>query len=143
MSANNETSRQFAPWQFSLAGLLSFFLACGIYFGLLSAMSPLLARYDHPPSPWRLILTIIVSWGGLWKLYRYWKLDAAMAVHYTGPVACGVLALILLAAGLAFPSAGLAEASFYLLLYGPFISVLFGFPVAVVMLIYRGLNQGS
>ena len=31
---------------------------------------------------------------------------------------------------------------FIVLLYGPFISVLFGFPVAAVMLLYRVLKRG-
>jgi len=33
MTMQPEVSRQYAPRQFSLAGLMSFFLACGLYFG--------------------------------------------------------------------------------------------------------------
>ena len=96
MATDDEVSRQYAPRQFSLAGLLSFVLACGLYFGLLTVSfgSPGgLADIDRV-FPWRLIWTIVISWGGLWALYRYWKLKAALAIHYTGPMACGILALL-------------------------------------------------
>lgn len=144
MTTDNQVDRQYAPRQFSLAGLLSFFLACGIYFGLLSttvgSMDELL--FTTRTSPWRLISTIVISWGGLWALYRQWRLKAAMVVHYTGPMACGMLALVALPLSLlANTIKESAQFSLHLFLYGPFISVLFGFPVVVVMLIYRVLKR--
>jgi len=57
-------------------------------------------------------------------------------------VAFGMLAVVALVLSLIAYS---LKASMYIflcvLLYGPFISVLFGFPVAVVMLICRGLKR--
>jgi hypothetical protein len=142
---NEEVPRQYAPRQFSLAGLLSFVLACAFYFGLLRETVTSLGEPGNTirTSPWQLIATIVISWGGLLALYRCWKLNAALVIHYTGPVACGLLALMFLAVSLS-PAHTMLEsiqAFFYVLLYGPFISVLFGFPVVVVMLIYRVLKR--
>jgi hypothetical protein len=63
-------------------------------------------------------------------------------IHFTGPVAFGMLALVALALSLPAHTIKVSlQVSLYLLLYGPFISVLFGFPVVVIMLIYRGLRR--
>ena len=140
MATDDEVSRQYAPRQFSLAGLLSLFLACGLYFGLLTIAADILG-FGRPTSPWRMISTIVISWGGLLVLYHYWKLRAALVIHYIGPMTCGMLALITLAGNLLInPVERSLDIFLYVFLYGPFISVLFGFPVVVVMLIYRVLK---
>ena len=151
MAKDGKLSRQYPPWQFSLAGLLSFVLASAIYFGVVSV------SFGSPRAlgdvtgervfvdmgrdfPSRLIATIVLGWGGLLALYCSWRLKAALVIHFSGPVAFGVLALVALALSLPVYTIKVSvQISLYLLLYGPFISVLFGFPVAVLMLIYRVL----
>jgi hypothetical protein len=144
MTMQPEVSRQYAPRQFSLAGLMSFFLACGLYFGLVSVTAELMSARpgSNPALIGRAIGTVVISWGGLWALYRCWKLKAALVIHYTGPFACGMLGLAILPFSLIAHSVGESVLVFVLVfLYGPFISVLFGFPVVVLMLIYRVLRR--
>ena len=145
MAPDNEVSRPCAPRQFSLAGLLSFVLACGLYFGLLTTTVGSWneeLRFSSGDFPGRLIWTIVIGWGGLLVLYCCWKLKAALTVHFIGPMACGILALLALALNLVTNTIWDSVQIFIaLLLYGPFVSVLFGFPVVVVMLIYRVLKR--
>lgn len=143
MVTPDEISQPYGPRQFSLAGLLSFFVACGIYFGLLAITMHILGEPLDNTFPWRLIATIVISWGGLLTLYRYWGLKAAMAAHFVGPVVCGILAVVAFVFSFpAFPIKESAQVFLVVLLYGPFISVFFGFPVVVVvMLIYLGLKR--
>ena len=102
MAKDGKLSRQYPPWQFSLAGLLSFVLASAIYFGVVSV------SFGSPRAlgdvtgervfvdmgrdfPSRLIATIVLGWGGLLALYCSWRLKAALVIHFSGPVAFGVL----------------------------------------------------
>jgi len=144
MTTTGDAAPQFAPGQFSLAGMLSAFLGCGIYFGLLTAATGLGRILAEPGSVSSALVfwTIVLSWGGLWALYNYWNLKAAFVIHYTGPLACGILAAVIIVASLPFHAVGDAlQPSLFVLLYGPFISVLFGFPVVVIMLVYRVLKR--
>ena len=64
-------------------------------------------------------------------------------MHFIGPMTCGLLAVAaLVLSSLANTLWESVQISLALFLYGPFVSVLFGFPVVVVMLIYRVLKRG-
>jgi len=143
MAAGSPTSQPYASRQFSLAGLLSFVLACAIYFGLLSTTAAVLGEryFTIYASPWRLFGTVVISWAALFALYRCWKLKGAVTIHYTGPITCGIVALAALAICLLTDAREPIGVFLVVLMYGPFISVLFGFPVVVVMLIYRLLKR--
>ena len=144
MESHSQGSPQYAPRQFGLAGLLSFFVASAVYLGLLTitiGSTGTLADLDRS-FPRRLIATIVISWGGLLALYCYWELKPALVVHLVGPIVCGVLAVVaFLLSVVASPRMEFVQVFFVVLLDGPFISVLFGFPVVVVMLIYRVLKR--
>jgi hypothetical protein len=94
-------SFQYAPRQFGLAGLLSFFLACGIYLGIrtIAIRSFGDTYYDFRTQIWRLMATIVIGWAVLLVLYHCWGLKLAMAIHFTGPVACRAVAFLVLLVG--------------------------------------------
>lgn len=144
MTTTRDAAQRYAPGQFSLAGMLSVFLACGIYFGLLTVTvgAPEAWANIERDLPWRPVWTILLSWGGLLALYRVWNLSPALSIHYSGPLACSAVALAALAINLFARSVTESlQISLYFLLYGFFVSVFFGFPVVVVMLIYRCLKR--
>jgi hypothetical protein len=72
MATDDKASRKYAPRQFSLAGLMSLFLACAMYFGLFSVTfgscgaladttgQGVLVDIDRT-IPWRLLGTIVIG----------------------------------------------------------------------------------
>jgi hypothetical protein len=85
--------------QFTLAGMLSYGLAVGVYCSMLSSLRPLLSReyWDFGRSSIGTIyLTVPTAWCVLWWLYRRWRLPQALRVHLAGPV----IAIAILGVGL-------------------------------------------
>lgn len=153
--------------QFTLAGMLSYGLAVGVYCSMLSSLRPLLSReyWDFGRGNIGTIyLTVPTAWCVLWWLYRRWRLSQALRVHLAGPViaiailgvglclgiVCGLFALALSPWG--SPRAGLETAGNAFkavalgMLYACGISSAVSLPAATVMLLYlmlRPANEGE
>jgi hypothetical protein len=153
MSTENQSPESLGPRQFSLAGMLSVVLACAVYLGVLRITAEYLSSFngpdygvvDRPPYGWVPLITVVVSWAALWAIYHYWELRPALRVHYAGPVVFLPLSLLLTPAIISnfFHTqhrSSLAIALF-VISFGPFVSVLFGFPVVALMLVVRVLRR--
>ena len=72
----------------------------------------------------------------LWAVYRYWKLEPAMKIHYAGPLIFTPIILFF-----CLVSALRASAVPLVFGYGFFASVLFGFPIVAIMLFARFVRR--
>ena len=82
MSSAAKPAGPLAARQFSLAGLLSFVLACAVYFGVVSETTRFFRYFVRGPiDEWRPIFTIILGWGLLWAIYRAWRLRPCCVRH--------------------------------------------------------------
>jgi hypothetical protein len=147
--------------QFTLAGMLSFVLAVGVYCAMLASLRPLFSQ-DYwefgRGTFWPNYTTVPTAWCVLWWLYRRWRLPQAQKVHYTGPV----IALVLLAVWLFFaipigivsairspPESYLAIVTdalsviFVAMLYACGVSTVVSFPAATMMLVYLMVQPPS
>jgi hypothetical protein len=140
------------PRQFTLAGLMSFVAGWSAYCSVIAAARSWGGsnysgdeRYRRPNS-WLMGVTVATCWAVLWFLYRRWGLRHALKVHYAGPIIFMSLSVLLgfVVLGAALGHSGAADLSILLVflvpllaaLYGCFISILIGFPIAVIMLFY-------
>jgi hypothetical protein len=130
------------PRQFTLGGLMLFVVAWCAYFSVVAAVKPLLGDsfptytgYEptNPPNNgWVVATTIVGCWILLLSLYRRWGLRLAVKVHYGLPVTFAVLYIGgLIPRG---PLTGLA--ALQATLYGCYGSIIFGFPIAMMKLIF-------
>jgi hypothetical protein len=140
--------------QFTLAGMLSFVLAVGVYSSMIASVRPLIGSdYDRQPTMWPVFTTILTAWCVLWWLYRKWRLPQALRVHYTGPAIVMVLlimaspfAILEIASSSSPHDSGLMrlldvlEVAAGVVLYGCGVSTAVSLPVATVMLLYLMLR---
>lgn len=130
--------------QFTLAGLLSFFVGASVYVSMMASVLPLLLSREPASRAFRAnLVTVPTAWLVLWLLYRRWRLRQAIIVHYAGPVM--VTALFMLFGLIPWfltrwpyvPYAGeLAGDAVILLLMGCGLSAAISLPAAVLMLLY-------
>ena len=133
------------PRQFTLGGPMLFVVGWSAYFSMIGAawswVGNIYPRYDDSPRPnvWLMGATVAGCWIVLWFLYRRWGLRHALKVHYAGPMIFTPLSLFLAALGVLARQT--MDPTILLLpllgaLYGCFISILIGFPIAVIMLFF-------
>jgi hypothetical protein len=144
--AEQPSAEPLRPRQFTLSGLMSFMIGWSAYFSMIGGLMRLMGDdRSWRRHEWLLIVcTVAGCWTVLWFLYRRWGLRHALRVHYAGPIIFTPLSfLLLLLAGFDRPPV----ADFLLLppaaaLYGCCMSVLFGFPIAAIMLLFVDPSQG-
>jgi hypothetical protein len=150
--------------QFTLAGMLSFVLAVGMYCSMLTALRPLLSDdyWDYGQGRiWPIFVTIPTAWCLLWWLYRRWRLPQALRIHYAGPVIAVSLLAIGLCVGLFLELAVLSQSppdvystvikdgtnafvvAFVAMVYACGISAAVSLPAATIMLVYLMLQPAS
>jgi hypothetical protein len=158
MTTQSDTARkQISRRQFTLAGLLSFMLAVGVYCSMLVSLRPLFDRdSDRNKSELLAILVSIpTTWCILLWLYRRWRLPQARNVHLAGPVIAislmllvGVIGALVYLAGFCF-SIKPRPVEFHSIVQGVFaammcacgISAIVSLPAATLMLLYLMLRR--
>ena len=142
-------SSQSAPaarLQFSIAGLLSYFIGMAVYFAMWSTWwSWMQPPYRENRSLAMLLITVLTAWAVLQWLYRTWRLPQAETVHFAGPyivlAACGIIGAIGLIV-LPFqhhtsePVAGFLAGALIALVASCGVSAAVSFPAATAMLLY-------
>ena len=127
------------PRQFTLGGLMSFVVGWSVYWSVMAATRPLLGSsygWDEDyrrPNGWLIGATVAGCWIVLWVLYRRWGLRDALKVHYAGPIIFTPLVLFLVCGGTINPIFLLPPLA---ALYGCYVSILIGVPIAVIMLFF-------
>lgn len=127
------------PWQFTLGGLMSFVVGWSAYCSVIATTWPLVRNNDawdedyRRPNAWLIGATVAGCWIVLWFLYRCWGLRHALKVHYAGPIIFTPLSLFLVCGGVMNPIFLLPLLA---ALYGCCVSILIGFPIAVIMLFF-------
>ena len=127
------------PRQFTLGGLMSFVVGWSAYCSVIATTWPLLGSsygWDQNyrrPNGWLIGTTVAVCWIVLWFLYRRWGLRHALKVHYAGPIIFTPLCLFLVCVGAIDPIFFLPPLA---ALYGCYVSILIGFPIAAIMLFF-------
>jgi hypothetical protein len=143
--------------QFTVAGMLSFMLAVGVYCSMLASLRPLLNRNyldSERATFWPIYATVLTAWCVLWWLYRRWRLPQALRVHYAGPLIAVLLVGIGLCLGILFGLFSIAysrtnslsmvlrdaedilKTAFVAMIYACGISTAVSLPAAAVMLVY-------
>jgi hypothetical protein len=138
-----------SPQQFSLAGLMTFMLACAVYFGMLAATPDYFDYLSQPDAKFpmgqrtRIFITILFIWGLLWPIYRSWHLRHAQTIHFAGPAVFGILGPVF-AYGRIVSGDGQNGVLIALgmVASGMYISVVFGFPAIVFLLFRRAILAG-
>lgn len=133
--------------QFTLAGLLSFFLAGSVYLSMLASAGPMFQWRSERPW-WPLLVTTPTAWIILVFLYPRWGVRQALAVHFVGPVLTLSFAVPISLLAILFGDhvdgatfceligmTGLAA------LYGCGVSTAVSLPAAVAMLVYLGARR--
>jgi hypothetical protein len=137
------SGRRGRPWQFTLGGLMSFVVGWSAYFSVIGMGCRFLADLSPedgallPSDAWSMGATTAGCWIVLWLLYRSWGLRQALRIHYAGPMIFAPLSLLIMILSrgpglepiVAVPLAGV--------LYVCLVSILFGFPIATIMLFFR------
>ncbi|MGD0901107.1 MAG: hypothetical protein ABR915_25025 [Thermoguttaceae bacterium] len=135
------------PRQFTLGGLMSFVVGWSAYCSTLAAVRPFVengyswdANYRQA-NGWAIGTTVAACWIVLWFLYRRWGLRHALRIHYAGPIIFTPLSLLLLFGGVPDPIVFPLVAA----VYGCFVSIVIGFPIAVIMLFFvsTGVSGGG
>jgi hypothetical protein len=150
--------------QFTLAGMLSFVLAVGVYCSMLTSLRPLVSRdyLEYDPGPtWPIFTTVPTAWCVLWWLYRRWRLPQALRVHYAAPVVALGLIAAGLCAGVCVELVSLAHwppgsdltidrdvgnalsTAIVAMIYACGVSTLVSLPAATIMLVYLMLPPAS
>ena len=145
------------PRQFTLAGLMSFVVGWSAYCSVIAATwswvgsNYWLDEDDRRPNRWLMGVTVAGCWVLLWFLYRRWGLRHALKVHCAGPMIFTLLSALLGVVGAlgALSNGGAMDAVIVVCLapllgalYGCFISILIGFPIAVIMLFFVAPASG-
>ena len=147
--AKHIASERRQPRQFTLGGLMSFVVGWSAYCSVIATVwSWLESDFSldeeyRRPSGWLMGVTVAACWIVLWLLYRRWGLRHALRIHYTGPIIFTPLAALVSLAGIlgALGDRHTIDPTFFfapllVALYGCLISIVIGFPIAVIMLFF-------
>jgi hypothetical protein len=143
--------------QYTLAGMLSYMLAVGVYTSMLTTVRPVLEWDSRPGTKiWPIFATVATAWCVLSWLYRKWRLPQARKVHYTGPVIVLALSLmaspfVIMGAIASSPSRGLSLAALgeyvqvvaFAMFYACGVSATVSLPAATLMLLYLMLPSAE